>query len=299
MASKKKSNMGEADHPLRSIKGYREKVGLPEQKVREFQRTFQKTDKKNDEFRESLDYAEMLQKALLPKDRHFAKAFRDHFAIHWQKEGVGGDFYWHAALDGVQYVAVADCTGHGVPGALLAVMGQSLLNYIVLGKGIKDPSKILQELDQRLIGSFQLSDQEYFHNDWIDISLCSFSPDKKSVSYAGGQRSVLHIKEGEYFEYKGSNYPIGGWQLENHREFPSISFHVRSGEALYLGSDGFQDQFGGSKNKKFNRKRLKELLLQLRERSMKIQKEELERTFLEWKGGREQVDDVCIIGLRF
>ncbi len=288
--------MGKDERPLSPFDG---QEVHPDRKLRELQHSYQRITEKNDAFRESLDYAELIQKSLLPKNRHLSRAFRDHFAIHWQKEGVGGDLYWYVENKGCHYVAVADCTGHGVPGALLAVLGQSLLNYIVLGKGFKDPSNILQELDQRLIGSFQLSDQEYFHNDWIDISLCYYDPKQKSIDFAGAQRSILHVKEGEYFEYKGSGYPIGGWQLEEHREFPSIRFRVEDGEALYLGSDGFQDQFGGLNDKKFNRKRLKELLLRMRERPMDVQREELERTFERWKGLREQVDDVCILGLRF
>ncbi len=254
--------------------------------------------KYSEAIKNSLGYAESIQKALLPKDRHFARAFRDHFAIHWQKEGVGGDLYWCAKAHGKVYVAVADCTGHGVPGALLAVLGNSLLDYIVLGKEISAPPEILRELDQRLIASFQHSEQEYFHNDWIDISLCAIDLDEMNVEYAGAQRSILHVKDGEYMEYRGAKYPIGGWQLEENREFPSVSFSVGAGEALYLGSDGFQDQFGGPRDKKFGRKRLKELLLNMRERSMDIQKAQLEEAFRSWKGGREQVDDVCILGLR-
>lgn len=273
--------------------------GLPNERLRELERSFEKTGEKNDAFKDSLDYAELIQKALLPKDRHLGRAFRDHFAIHWQKEGVGGDFYWFAQAEGIEFVAVADCTGHGVPGALLAVLGQSLLNYIVLGKGVRHPSSILSELDRRLIASFQLSEQEYYHNDWIDISLCAYYPDSRQVKFAGAQRSILHIKEGEYFEYKGANYPIGGWQLESERDFPSSSFSVEHGEALYMGSDGFQDQFGGLADKKFNRKRLKELLLGMCERPMDVQHEQLAQAFERWKGEREQVDDVCILGIRF
>lgn len=270
----------------------------PERKLRALQSSFEQGGEKNEAFRQSLDYAELIQKALLPKDRHLDRGFEDHFAIHWQKEGVGGDFYWFAQAEGVSYVVVADCTGHGVPGAMLAVLGQSLLNYIVLGKELRDPSSILQELDERLIASFQLSEQEYFHNDWIDLSLIAYEPEKNEVEFAGAQRTILHVKEEECAEYRGSGYPIGGWQLENERNFPSIRFPVEKGEALYLGSDGFQDQFGGKKGKKFGRRRLRDLLLTLRERPMEVQREELTRTFFTWKEGHEQIDDVCILGLR-
>lgn len=290
--------MGRAEPTITPVE-QNEAENLPNERLRELEASFKKTGEKNDAFRDSLDYAELIQKALLPKDRHLGRAFRDHFAIHWQKEGVGGDFYWFAEADGIEYVAVADCTGHGVPGSLLAVLGQSLLNYIVLGKGVRSTSRILSELDQRLIASFQLSDQEYYHNDWIDISLCAYHPEAKKVEFAGAQRSILHIKEGEYFEYRGVNYPIGGWQLESHRDFPSQVFDVEYGEALYMGSDGFQDQFGGLSDKKFNRKRLRELLLSMRERPMDVQEEELAQTFERWKADREQVDDVCILGVRF
>lgn len=280
-------------------KKQKKQIPSPEKRTQDLQDSFQRVPNKNPDIQHSLDHAELIQKALLPKDKHLERAFRDHFAIHWQKEGVGGDLYWYLQRDGVHYFAVADCTGHGVPGALLAVLAQSLLNYIVTEKGHRACSDILKELDHRLIASFQLSDEEYFHNDWIDISLCAYDPKNKSVEFAGAQRSILHIKEGEYLEYRGSNYPVGGWQLEEKREFPSISLKVEEGEALYLGSDGFQDQFGGKQDKKFNRKRLKELLLTLRERPMHVQKKELEETFDVWKGKREQVDDVCILGLRF
>lgn len=272
---------------------------LEEQEIKDLQRSYLEVVQKNEEFSKSLDRAEIIQKALLPKARHLERGFADHFAIHLQKEGVGGDFYWFAESGGRKYVAVADCTGHGVPGALLAMLGQSFLDYIVHGKGITECSEILKDLDRRLIGSFRSSDGTHFENDWIDIALCGFDPESMEVEFAGAQRTILHVKEGESLEHRGANYPVGGWQLEAERPFPSKRIPVDHGEAIYMGSDGFQDQFGGQKGKKFNRKRLHDLIIAHRERSMDVQKELLEASFKQWKSEREQIDDVCLLGIRF
>lgn len=260
---------------------------------------YQKLWNKNRDLLKSLERAALIQNALLPKPRHFDRAFPDHFAIHLPKEDVGGDFYWLAETNGMIYFAVADCTGHGVPGALLAMLGQSFLNYIVLGKGIRSASDILVDLDQRLIDSFQITNENDFQNDWIDISFCRYDPSRMELEFAGAQRSILHVKGHEHREFRGSNYPVGGWQLEEKRSFGSRTIRVEKGEALYLGSDGYQDQFGGSAGKKFNRKRLHDIVLTNRDRPMGVQKELLLDSFRNWKGEKEQVDDVCLLGVRF
>ncbi|MFB6307422.1 MAG: PP2C family protein-serine/threonine phosphatase, partial [Flavobacteriales bacterium] len=132
----------------------------------------------------------------------------------------------------------------------------------------------------------------------LDISLCAYVPEKGELYFTGAQRSIVHISNGEFNEYRGSSYPIGGWQLEEKREFPSIKLDVQEGDMLYLGSDGFQDQFGGEKGKKFNRKKLNKLFMSIYKLPLIQQKEIMESTFREWKGTQEQIDDVCVAGIR-
>jgi serine phosphatase RsbU (regulator of sigma subunit) len=254
----------------------------------------------NFEFVSSLKYAAILQRGIFPKQRHFDRVFEESFVLYLPQQIISGDFYWLSQVnDHLTYLAVGDCTGHGVPGAMLSILANNLLSYSILNKRIKKTSKILQELDKRFIESFSSDLQEEgFNNDWFDISLVCINSKNKTIQYSGAKRKGLLVqKEGSKI-LKGSNYPIGGWQMAEKRHFDSITISYEPGDALYLSSDGYQDQIGGHKDKKYKSYRLKDTLITNSKSSMEKQKNLLLNQHKDWKGANEQTDDICLVGVR-
>jgi sigma-B regulation protein RsbU (phosphoserine phosphatase) len=251
-----------------------------------------------DTFLESLSSAELVQQALLPKKRHFDRLFDDSFVFYRPKHIISGDFYWVGRKHDLTYLVVGDCTGHGISAALLSVLALNLLEYVIMNKGLKKPNKILKEFDKKFIESFKYSDKINEDNPWIDISLVCIDSCAKKIFYSSATRKMLFRKtDGTTTVTAGSRYPIGGWQVEKNRTFDSISFDYEMGDKIYLGSDGFQDQIGGSKNKKYKSKRLHDLLINTGNTSLEHQKKTLVSEFDLWKNTNEQVDDVCIVGV--
>lgn len=246
---------------------------------------------------ESLKYAKIIQEAILPKPRHFQRLFSDHFIIYKPLNYVSGDFYWVAQKDELIYLAVGDCTGHGVPGAMLSVLAKSIIEYSVLNKGLSRTDKILAEVDKKFVESFSGVDEDVFNNDWFDVGLICIDSKNKRINYSSANRKLLHVSSDRIELLKGDKFPIGGWQYNNKRVFTSESFNYDSGDMIYLGSDGFQDQIGGPKSKKFSSKRLHELLVSIKRYPCEIQCEIIQETFIEWKGREDQIDDVCLIGI--
>lgn len=254
---------------------------------------------KNREIVDSIQYARLIHQAILPKQRHFDRAFNNSFFIYQPKDIIGGDFYWVTKIEDLSFVVLGDCTGHGVPGALLSVLGHSLLNYIILGKNILSCKDIITELDQRVIDSFHMSHEERFNNDWIDISICCYNNKTGILEFSGAMQSIYLVRNGNILEYEGSKFPVAGWQIETERNFTSHHIELQKNDIIYLLSDGFSDQFGGPLNKKFNRRRLKQMLLSVAKHPMELQKEMIIHVFNKWKGNEEQVDDVSLIGIKF
>lgn len=252
------------------------------------------------EFVSSLKYAAILQQGIFPKQRHFDRIFDDSFVLYLPQQIISGDFYWLSEVsDDLIYLAVGDCTGHGVPGAMLSILANNLLSYSILNKKIKKTSKILKELDKRFIESFSSDNHETgFNNDWFDISLVCIDRTNKTIQYSGAKRKALLLKEQGYTVLKGSNYPIGGWQMAEKRDFESITVKYEPGDTLYLSSDGFQDQIGGVKDKKYKSVRLEECLFKYASMDMVTQKKLIHSEHLDWKGANEQTDDICLIGVR-
>lgn len=252
----------------------------------------------NDELTSSLKYAEIIQKGVLPKDRHFKRLIQDYFVMYIPQSFVSGDFYWIGEVGDKVIFAVGDCTGHGVPGAMLTMLAQSFLNHIILGKQVTCTSEILKEFDKKFIETFQDDFDNDFHNDWIDIALCCYNRNSNYVQYSGAKRKMLFVSKEKNYVFKGSNYPVGGWQIENDRMFESQTIKVEKGDIIYLGSDGFQDQIGGGNDKKYGSKRLHELLINLAPMSCEKQLKVLKSTLRKWKQAESQLDDICLMGIR-
>jgi len=250
------------------------------------------------EHKDELSYAGILQQGLLPKSRHFERIFEESFLIYKPKNYVSGDFYWIGEKNDIRYFACADCTGHGVPAAMLSVLGYSLLNYALYNADLVSPSDILKKVDFKFIESFDFEGSGHTTNDWIDISLCAFNPQNMTLTFCGANRKALVISDKTSHVLPGNRYPIGGWQLEEFRNFQEHTIEVQNGDWVYLGSDGYQDQFGGLFGKKFGSNRLHTLLKSISKLSAKEQKEMLLENHLVWTNGREQTDDVCLMGIK-
>lgn len=242
--------------------------------------------------------ARIVQQGLLPKKRHLNRLFNQHFVLYLPKHYISGDFYWVGERHGLKYAVVGDCTGHGISAALLSVLALNLFEYAVMNKGIKKTNKILQEVDKRFIESFSDARSDNFDNPWIDLSMICVDEVNGRLFYSSANRKALLVKNGERIIVKGSDYPIGGWQIEGNRTFDFTEIPYESGDLIYLGSDGYQDQFGGPQGKKFKSKNLHELLFSVRKENMAEQKRIVFDTFDHWKGFEPQVDDVCLMGIK-
>ncbi len=246
---------------------------------------------------ESLASAKIVQRGLLPKQRHLKRVLRNYFVFYEPRDIISGDFYWVGEKHGMSYLVVGDCTGHGVSASLLSVLGLNLFEYVIMNKGIKKVSKILQEVDKKFIESF--SETNSFDNPWIDLSIVCIDRRHNKIHFSSANRKILVVPPAiNAVVLKGSRYPIGGWQIEDDRVFTSRVIPYKVGTTIYLGSDGFQDQIGGIKNKKFKSKQLHQLLVDISQQPLNEQKDEIANQFNNWKGRSQQTDDVCLLGVR-
>ena len=258
-------------------------------------------NKKSNELNDSIIYAKRIQEGMMLKEKHLLRLFPESFILFKPKDIVSGDFYWFTKMDDKVIIAAVDCTGHGIPGAFMSVLGINLLNQIVIEEKNTDVSYILQRLDHKLKKAFDYSndliDEDKRPFDGMDISLCCIDYDTNFLTYAGALRPLYHISKNDFTCLEGSHYPIGGMNLESIRRYESQSMNFAKGDRLYLCTDGYADQFGGPKDKKFMTKKFKSNLQKTAKLSMQTQQLELERMFHEWKGNEEQTDDVLIVGI--
>jgi len=274
---------------------------------------------KNKEITDSINYAKRIQEAILPSTQSFRKLFPKAFILYQPKDIVSGDFYWYADIKAKSknqsdendiYVAVADCTGHGVPGAFMCMIGSSLLNQMVQETNDFRPANILEQLH---IGIREaLKQQETETRDGMDIALCHINRKKNQIEYAGALRSLLMYRGKTYKEkfapdhqglfvqeIKADKHPIGGLQNEAKRQFTNHTIQYYPGDTMYLFTDGYADQFGGPKGKKLMSKKFKEILSSVQNKNMLEQYNHLEKFLKEWKEGYDQVDDILVVGIRF
>jgi len=247
---------------------------------------------KNQEILDSINYAKRIQSAILPPDQKLFKSFNEVFVIYKPKDIVAGDFYWLEHKDDTTLFAVADCTGHGVPGAMVSVICNNGLNRSVREHGLVEPGAILDKTKQIIIEEFEKSSEEV--NDGMDVALCTLK--NHELQFSGAHNSLWVIRNSDLIELKGDKQPVGKHIKNN--SFTTHSMQVEKGDMIYIFSDGYADQFGGEKNKKFRSSSLKKLLLSVASLPINEQKMKLENTFEEWKGDYEQLDDVCILGVR-
>ena len=251
---------------------------------------------KNKEITASLVYAKRIQSAILPDIKLIYKTLEQSFILYIPKDIVSGDFYGFAQKDGKVIIAAADCTGHGVSGAFMSMIGSSLLNQVINERNITQPSRILDSLNQEIITTLKQKDGDT--NDGMDVSICSFDLARNTVHFAGANRPLWLIRNGELTVYRPDKYPIGGLQIKHEEQFSNQEIALQKNDTLYLFSDGYADQFGGDRNKKMMVKRFKNTILGIQDKTMAEQEVFLHSFFDHWKGSNEQVDDVLVIGIR-
>ncbi|MEI6696305.1 MAG: SiaB family protein kinase [Bacteroidota bacterium] len=250
---------------------------------------------------DSIQYAKKIQSAILPHANFIQHLIPETFVIFEPKDIVSGDFYWMSVAsehDETIFIAAIDCTGHGVPGAFMSIVGYNILNHVINQQKIHKPSEILDAMSKGLYETLQLSDNENIVKDSMDISLCTINTHNLKLEYAGANNPVYIIRNKEVIELKANKYSIGEPFNNLFKGYDNKEFQLEQQDTIYLFSDGFIDQFGGAKRKKFLSRQFKKVLAEIQGFAMAQQKEKLEEIFYAWKGDIEQYDDIMIIGLK-
>jgi serine phosphatase RsbU (regulator of sigma subunit) len=276
----------------------------------EISRAKNEVEEKTHEILDSINYAKRIQSAILPPASYWNELLPESFVLYMPKDIVAGDFYWMEKIENEVLFAAADCTGHGVPGAMVSVVCHNALNRVVREFGMHQPAEILDKVTDLVIETFERSDHEV--KDGMDIAICGLTLDTMQLEYAGANNPLWIIREGNeefeglilnfefegksLYEIKADKQPVGKFAYRD--KFTYNKIQVQKGDVIYLSSDGFPDQFGGSKGKKLKSKNFKKLLMELSSKDISEQKDFLEKSFLDWQGDFEQLDDVCVIGVK-
>ena len=252
---------------------------------------------KNDKITQSINYAHKIQKALLPHSDSVREIFKENFTLFLPRDIVSGDFYWNFQNDKYSYVCVADCTGHGVPGAFMSIVGNNLLNKIVHQLEITEPGKILDQLSNELYTTLNAGSNKEI-SDGMDLSLCAFDFKNKLCHISAAHSSIYHVHKKKLIEYEGDYMHIGDILETSLTAYNQQTVPFEPGDCFYLFSDGYADQKGGPKNKKFFYSQFRNYLEEISTSPMDIQHNLIHEKLLDWKGSNRQLDDICVIGLR-
>ncbi len=253
---------------------------------------------KNKKIADSINYAKRIQNAILPNNNVINKVLPDSFILYKPKDVVSGDFPWYVKMGDDIYFAAVDCTGHGVPGALLSLIGYFLLNDIVRSRKITDPGIILDQLDEGVTTTLRQDQDDSKTKDGMDIALCKINTKKRLVEYSGAHRPLYVVKDNEMVEIKGNKFAIGGGIYKNQTNFTNHKVELKEGDSFFFCSDGFPDQFGGPDNRKYGPKRLREKVMEVHKKPMKEAYEEFDHHWESWRGEEKQTDDVLLIGIK-
>jgi serine phosphatase RsbU (regulator of sigma subunit)/ligand-binding sensor domain-containing protein len=267
---------------------------IVEQKV-EIEHQKEIVEHKNRDIMSSIRYAKRLQDAILPTDEYIQSCFKEFFVFFRPKDIVSGDFYWVRKIENTIYFAVVDCTGHGVPGAFVSIVGNNGLNRCIREYGLRKPSDILDKLNELVEEAFI---KEGFSEvrDGMDLSLCCLNLDQLTLEYAGANNPIYLLQDGILSELKPDKQPIGPY--EHRKPFTNQQVQLNTGDLIYLFTDGYADQFGGPQGKKYKYSQLKQFFIDHQKDNMELIGKEIVTTFENWSEGQEQIDDVCVMGIR-
>lgn len=295
-----KDKLGNALVSMRSsLKSYSENMEQQvAERTKEVMEKSAKLEVAYSEIKDSISYAKRIQEAILPSKELIKKIFPDSFIFYKPKDIVSGDFYWFADKGDFAIIGVIDCTGHGVPGALMTVVGNSLMNHVVNGLGITEPAEILTELDKRVQETLNQHGQRDT-NDGMDAAICKYDKVKKELTFAGAKRPLMLFRNKSPMEMRGNPFPIGSFQYEGIKKYTQQTIQLNPKDMVYIFTDGYQDQFGGLIGKKFMIKKMREMLIEICTLKMVDQHLLIEQENTNWTGDIEQTDDILVIGLRF
>ena len=252
----------------------------------------------NKEITDSIRYAQHIQSSLLPNKAELDKVLQQYFVLYKPKDIVSGDFYWARRKDNKIYVAVADCTGHGVPGGFLTMLGISFLNEIFLNDHNWSPHEVLNQLRDKMISSLLRENQQQQAQDGMDIAFCIIDNDDKKIHFAAANSQAYLIRGQEILELKGDKMPIG-LHVKANESFTSFETAFSTGDELFLFSDGYKDQIGGEDEKRLKSGPFKKILLDIYPQPVELQRQLLEKTLADWKGPYDQTDDILVMGIKF
>jgi ligand-binding sensor domain-containing protein/serine phosphatase RsbU (regulator of sigma subunit) len=270
-----------------------------EERTKELREQKEIVEAQHEHITEGIEYARNIQMAILPSAEEMDDAFEDHFVLYSPKETVGGDFYWTLKKGDEVWAAAVDCTGHGVAGAFMSMIGSDLLNQIIIENGITDPEKVLAEMDKGIVLAFAQSAQEFESDQGMDVCLLRVNLETNKVDYAGAQRPLYIISDSELQEIDGDKAGVSSRKSEEEKVFTCHTLNLKKGDQIYMTSDGYADQFGGPKNKKFMTRRLKETILENQALSMHEQGDGLKKAMDDWLGtDNSQIDDIIVFGIK-
>lgn len=267
-----------------------------QERTHEIQDQKEQIEKQNKEIKYSFDYAKKIQNTVLPRNEVFDTLFSEHFIFFKPKDIVSGDFYWISQKEHKIILTAADCTGHGVPGSLMSMLGITMLHEIVNEKDVMHSEEILNQLRLSIARTLKQEGKPGEQKDGIDMALMIYDAKNHTLEFSGANNPLYIIRDGEMLEYKGNNMPVAFY--DNMSDFTRYTIEMQRGDRVYLFTDGFPDQFGGPDGKKFKYRPFKDMLLEVHDRPMDEQFKILSLVLDEWKGELDQIDDILVMGLR-
>lgn len=254
-------------------------------------------EEKNKDITDSIHYAEQIQRALLASDKLFTESFKDHFILFRPKDIVSGDYYWAYKDEKEILIANADCTGHGVPGAFMSLIGVSKLNEIIKEKNIRETNKVMHLLREGILDIFSAANQKQQSKDGMDMVMMRYDFKTRKLQFSCANNGLWVLRAGEIIRYKADKFPVG-FSYGSIQPFTLNEIVLNEGDIVLTFSDGYADQFGGPRGKKFKYKNMEKVILDVAQQPLPQIKTVLEKTLAEWQGGLEQVDDICVIGFK-
>jgi serine phosphatase RsbU (regulator of sigma subunit) len=255
-------------------------------------------DEQNKSITDSINYASRIQDAIIPKSSDLKGKFRDAFIYYEAKSTVSGDFPWYFQNDKFTYIAAVDCTGHGVPGAMMSLIGHLLLNDLAKQDSIES-SKLLTDLHWGIVKTLKQAEEGKQTADGMDVAMCRIDKANNLLQFSGAHRSLFHVSDGKLEVYQGDKFPIGGNQYKGKNNFTNHTIKFKENDTAYFFSDGLTDQFGGPDGTKFGAKRVRETLLASAHLEMQEQYDKIRHAYDTWKGDGKQIDDLLLIGIKF
>jgi serine phosphatase RsbU (regulator of sigma subunit) len=283
---------------FRSYKQKKQSAEIILSQKEEVERQRDLVEEKSKEITDSIHYAKRIQQALLASDTFLKKHIADYFIFYKPKDIVSGDFYWANVIDGKFVMITADCTGHGVPGAFMSLLNISYLNEAIIEKRMDAPDKILDYVRSQIIQSLNPEGSENEGRDGMDATLCIYDFKGMWLRFSAANNPLWLCRNNEIKEFSADKMPVGMYHGEQ-KPFTQQTIGLRKDDIVYTFTDGFADQFGGEKGKKFKYKNLQQLLLNNANKPMAEQKQILENALRDWQGNMDQVDDILIVGIRF